>query len=214
MRKILWKIKSLLFPFKGSQQYWEERYAAGGNSGAGSTNKFARFKAEVINPFVAEHNIQSVIEFGCGDGQQLELFRFPQYLGFDVSATAVGLCRQKFAGDTTKKFALMGEYAGETADLSLSLDVIYHLVEDEVFETYMKTLFSSARKFVIIYSSNFNEGEKFHLGAHVRHRKFTDWVETHYPDWKLLQHIPNKYRTGGSLNLGSYADFFIYQKVV
>jgi len=29
----------------------------------------------------------------------------------------------------------MSQYRGERADLALSLDVIYHLVEDRVFET-------------------------------------------------------------------------------
>ena len=37
-------------------------------------------------------------------------------------------------------------------DLSLSLDVIYHLVEDRVFDLHMKTLFYSS-KYVIIFST-------------------------------------------------------------
>jgi SAM-dependent methyltransferase len=211
MKRIFWKIKSILLPFKGSQKYWEERYAVGWNSGMGSYNKFAQFKAEVINQFVIDHNVESVIEFGCGDGQQLALFRFRKYLGFDVSPTAIQLCRKKFNNDETKKFSLTEEYAGETADLSLSLDVIYHLVEDETFNKYMKTLFSASNHFVIIYSSNVNEGEKFHLGSHIRHRKFMDWVDTYLPEWKLIQYIPNRYPKRWILR-GSHADFFIYQK--
>jgi hypothetical protein len=39
-------------------------------------------------------------------------------------------------------------------DLELSLDVIYHLVEDEVFDAYMRSLFAHAGRFVVIYSSN------------------------------------------------------------
>lgn len=48
----------------------------------------------------------------------------------------------------------MDAYANETADLTLSLDVIYHLIEDNVFFTYMDRLFDSSTKFVIIYSLN------------------------------------------------------------
>lgn len=51
------------------------------------------------------------------------------------------------------------------ADLSLSLDVIYHLVEDEVFETYINTLFKSARRYVIIYSSNSDDNEECNAEA-------------------------------------------------
>jgi hypothetical protein len=32
--------------FSGSKAYWENRYADGGNSGAGSYNRLADFKAE------------------------------------------------------------------------------------------------------------------------------------------------------------------------
>ena len=58
--------------FTASDDYWEERYSKGKNSGAGSYNELARFKAEVLNGFVQKQNIRSVIEFGCGDGNQLQ----------------------------------------------------------------------------------------------------------------------------------------------
>ena len=54
--------------------YWENRYKNNGNSGAGSYGRLAEFKADVINNFIAENKITSVIEFGCGDGNQLSLF--------------------------------------------------------------------------------------------------------------------------------------------
>src|SRR5205085_12336730 len=97
-------------PFPGSKNYWEGRYSAGGNSGVGSYGKFAEFKAAVINQFVAQHALRSVIEFGCGDGNQLMLARYPTYLGFDVSETAVATCRKLFAGDANKQFCLVADY--------------------------------------------------------------------------------------------------------
>ena len=59
--------------FEGSARYWDDRYARGGSSGDGSAGKFAAFKAEVLNGFVERHGVQSVIEFGSGDGGQLSL---------------------------------------------------------------------------------------------------------------------------------------------
>lgn len=152
---IMRSIHSKLFahdvePFAGSAQYWERRYVRGGDSGSGSYGKLAKFKADVLNQFVARHNVQNVIEFGCGDGNQLQLAHYSQYLGFDISPTAVARCRERFRNDPHKSFRLMSEYAGEQGDLSLSLDVIYHLVEDEVFEDYMRTLFAASRRYVII----------------------------------------------------------------
>ena len=142
------------YKFPGSESYWDRRYSSGGNSGAGSYGKFSALKARTLNAFVEENGVSSVIEYGCGDGNQLRTAEYPQYLGFDVSPVAIAMCRKIFAQDATKSFRLMSEYAGETARLALSLDVIYHLVEDEVFESYMHRLFASATRYVIIYSSD------------------------------------------------------------
>lgn len=195
-----------------SGKYWEERYVTGGNSGAGSYNRLAEFKAEVLNDFVETHSVQSVIEFGCGDGNQLSLAKYPKYLGFDVSETAISICRRKFSDDTTKKFSLMSAYNGEKAELAMSLDVIYHLIEDTVFEEYMKTLFAASTKIVIVYASN-KIGKQW--TKHVKHRKFTDWVEANEKNWKLLQYIPNKYPASdnGSDPNTSFADFYVFARV-
>ena len=198
-------------PFDNSANYWEKRYAAGGNSGVGSYDKFAKFKAEVLNKFVREHGVRAVVEFGCGDGNQLTLARYPKYTGFDVSATAVAMCRKRFASDSAKTFRTVDEYKGETADLAISLDVIFHLVEDAVFENYMRTLFNASSRYVIIYSSNTDDNEGF-AGSHVWHRKFTEWVNKNLQQWKLAQHIPNRYPYRGDYTQGSFADFFIYEK--
>lgn len=62
-------------------------------------------------------------------------------LGFEVSPEAVAQCQSIFAGDKNKSFRLMVEYANEAAHLTVSLDVIYHLIEDAIFSTYMGRLF-------------------------------------------------------------------------
>jgi hypothetical protein len=158
--------------FLTSDQYWEERYRLGGNSGAGSYNRLARFKSEVLNDFVYRTQIHSVIEFGCGDGAQLELAECPLYLGVDLRITAIDMCRRRFRDDPSKNFFTIDSLPSDaTADLALSLDVIYHLVEDPVFDAYMSQLFKTARHFVGVYSSN---EDRILPEKHVRHRKFTE----------------------------------------
>ena len=44
-----------------SKDYWEKRYAEGGNSGYGSYNNLAKFKAEVINNFIIKNKIYNRI---------------------------------------------------------------------------------------------------------------------------------------------------------
>ncbi len=200
--------------FTSSADYWERRYAAGYTSGAGSYGKFAEFKAGMLNDFVAEKEVRSVIEFGCGDGRQLGLARYPDYTGLDVSEAAVRACREMFAGDPAKRFHLYdperfpGEAGEFRAELSLSLDVIYHLVEDGVFETHMKHLFGSAERFVIIYSSDHDEWPK----RHVRHRRFSAHAAAHFPGWALAGRVPNPYPAETEGKEGACSDFYIYER--
>lgn len=196
--------------FISSFSYWINRYAKGGNSGAGSYNHLAAFKAEVINSFVKNNNVNSVIEFGAGDGNQLCFADYPQYTGVDISPTAVELCQTLFHNDPTKKFMLLSDYKETRCELALSLDVIFHLVEDEVFSDYMHRLFRAATRFVIIYSSNTSENSQ--PGApHVRHREFTHWVNNNASDWRLLQRIANPYPYNGDYKTTSFSDFYLYQ---
>jgi SAM-dependent methyltransferase len=118
--------------FPGSKRYWEDRYGSGGSSGVGSYGKFAEFKASVLNEFLERNKPDSIIEFGCGDGNQLSLLQFQgRYLGFDISESALSICRHRFRTDTSKSFRNLQEYADEVGDLALSLDVIFHLVEED-----------------------------------------------------------------------------------
>lgn len=210
-RRITRAIRTFIRPFRSSYYYWDDRYAGGDTSGHGSEGELAIFKSEIINNFVANHNIRSVIEFGCGDGTQLELLEFPFYTGFDVSKTAIEICRKKFPHDHSKKFHLVDEHAGDKADMTISLDVILHLVEDQVFHEYMERLFSSAHYYVAIYSGNFDDKRLFR-GPHVKHRKFTCWINQHAPQWRLIEHVPNKY-PHSSTRKGSYSEFFFYSRI-
>jgi len=207
IRKNLHKYRT----FRSSEDFWVRRYRYGGNSGAGSYDRLAAFKAEVINGFVTEHAINSVIEYGCGDGNQLLLANYPRYTGFDVSPDAIAHCRKLFAGDPARQFHMMDEYRGERAELTLSLDVIYHLVEDVVFEAYMQRLFDSATRYVIIYSSNHDEAAD-PRAPHVRHRNFTRRVDALQQGWLLERHIPNRYPFNPQDRYTSFADFYIYRR--
>ena len=190
--------------------YWENRYSAGGNSGVGSYNDFANFKASVLNEVISEREIRSVIEFGCGDGNQASLIDCECYTGYDLSPTAIAVCRKRFKGNCSRSFHLLSEYNGQTADMTISLDVVYHLVDDDIFSSHLQTLFGAAKSVVVIYSSNTNENPEKKSVPHVKHRRFTDWVERNIPNWTLHQVIPNKYPYQGDVRTGSFCDFYIY----
>jgi len=195
--------------FTGSVGYWESNYSRGGTSGDGSYGELARGKAAFLNAFVRDRSIRSVVEFGCGDGNQLSLAEYPRYAGLDVSPRAIALCKQRFARDSAKSFfcydteCFVDQGGWFSADLALSLDVVYHLIEDTVFETYMRHLFAASNRYAVIYSTNaIIPG----TAPHVRHRHFTPWVEAECPAWRLVDVTPGP-------NMGpACADFFVYER--
>lgn len=201
--------------FRGSAAYWEQRYASRGNSGTGSYDKLATFKARIINSFIKTHTVESVIEFGCGDGNQLSLGVYPKYIGLDVAKTSIRLCADGFRNDPNKSFFLYDSTAFVDplrvfqSDLAISLDVIYHIIEEDIFSSYMSHLFRAANKFVIIYSTNYDSKQTFH----VKHRNFTKWIDKNVQSWQLIETIKNEYPPKSDDEYTSAADFFIYQRI-
>ncbi len=179
----------LLPAFTTSRGYWERRYRLGGTSGAGSYGEEAAFKAEVVNRFVRDNAVHSIVEFGCGDGNQLTLAAYPLYLGLDVSKKAIQLCRDRFRDDPSKSFLWYDpEHTVNIAnfvegDLTLSLDVVFHLVEDRVYKRYLDDLFATSRRFVMVYSTDRVENSRM---PHVRHRAVSTDAPRWFPEFRRL----------------------------
>lgn len=214
MKSVFSTIKGLLSSLQqfSSHDYWVRRYENSGTSGPGSYGPLAEFKAGVLNSFVHQHSIASVIEFGCGDGSQLSLANYPAYIGYDISQAAIDLCRTRFADDPSKQFFLLDEYDGRRASLSISLDVVFHLTEAAAFESYMHRLFDSSSRYVVIYSSN-RDDQPEPRAPHVLHRKFTSWVNRHLNGhWRLFEMVANPYPYNGDYQNTSFSDFYMYEK--
>ena len=78
-----------------------------------------------------------------------------------------------------------------------------------MFEQYMTRLFTSSKKYVCIYSSNYNE----QTAMHVKHRKFTDWIEQNLSNkWALERVINNIYPySEDNPDNTSVSDFYFYK---
>src|SRR5262249_1245349 len=148
--------------------------------------------------------------FGCGDGAQLSLAKYPEYVGVDVSPGAIQRCSSLFANDHSKRFFLVGALPEDLGafDVALSLDVIYHLVEDKVFEEYMRRLFNFSRRHVVIYASNYDARTR---ALHVRHRKFTAWIDNKAPEWLPTGFVANRFPADQSQSEEtSFANFHFF----
>jgi SAM-dependent methyltransferase len=186
-----------------SADYWDARYSRGGTSGAGSQGRLVAHKAAVINSIVALNGIAHVADFGCGDGTLLGMLEVPAYTGLDASPHALRHCATRFPQH--RFLPLCEARQAGPADLCLSVDVIFHLVEDGVFADHLAALFGAASGLVLIYASN--------TDPHVRHRRFTSTIAATFPDWRLCAHLPNPYPYDPAQpQATSFADFFVYAR--
>lgn len=195
--------------FRGSASYLERRYADGGTSGAGSYRASAEVKAAFLNDFVRALGVGSVVEFGCGDGNQLSLADYPAYIGLDVSRSAIALCQRRFAADPTKSFFL---YDGAcftdrgglfTADLALSRPPL----SPDRGRGLRDLPDAPVRRRREVCDRLCDQRGKAGTAPHVRHRRFTPWVEVHRRNWHLLK------VTQGPRSGPDCPDFFTYERV-
>jgi SAM-dependent methyltransferase len=186
-----------------SNEYWESRYKSGGNSGAGSYGEYAEHKANVINNYITKYNIKTISDFGCGDGNQISLLKgYVNYNGYDVSKYVVEKCKQRFIGTSMLFYDDILKLP--EAELCLSLDVLYHIVDESDYIFYLDLLFSKSKRYALIYSSNhdWNKNEP----DYIFHRKFTDWVDKHYQDFILIEEVGNTLKTA--------AQFYLYERII
>lgn len=180
--------------------YWERRYAQGGDSGRGSRGEIAQVKADEVNRLIERERVASVIDWGCGDGVVLKMID-PQvpYLGIDASRTIIARMTVSQWRHPDRRFILASNYTGERADLALSMDVLQHFQNDADYHLYLHRLLASAHRLVLIYSTDYDAPP---TGHHMRRRHFTPDVADRFPDWTLTEQAENPGEPG----------FYLYQR--
>ena len=167
-----------------SKQYWIDRYKNGGFSGAGSRGDEANHKADLVNYWITMLNIKTIQDYGVGDAYQVSLLTgYSFYTGYDISQECVDKC-SLLPNSGIMYFTTDINEIDNDADLALSLDVIFHLVEDDVYHQYLKMLFENKHKYVIIYgySKDDNQG----MAVHMKMRDFLKDIAELYKDFELI----------------------------
>lgn len=164
-----------------NEAYWEKRYADGRDSGAGSKGQVAARKAAFVSELLSDPALDSVIDWGVGDGVvlgQMDLHG-AEYTGIDVSETVLARARTLFPQHL---FLHLNDYDGLMRDVGLSLDVLFHFPDEREYLHYLVLLFGTARSVVCIHSSDDASGLR---AKHVRRRKFTADAAKLFPHWEL-----------------------------
>lgn len=194
MKKIINLIKNLFYLrnclINGQKfdtaKYWENCYA----SGAGSEGERYKIKRDYINSIIEKYNINSVVDFGCGDGRQIKELNIKKYYGIDVSKTAVEKCQLLYKDRKGWEFEILNRAVIPQSDLAMSIDTIYHLIEENECRKHLDNLFSCAN-YVLIYG-NYTERDNPRPAKHMLFRENIDYLAKNYPNWILLEKYPIK----------------------
>jgi 2-polyprenyl-3-methyl-5-hydroxy-6-metoxy-1,4-benzoquinol methylase len=193
-----------------ANEYWEKRYVAGGNSGKGSYNEPHLFKTAVVNEFIEDNDIKTILDMGCGDGHFASSIKVKRYIAYDVSPSIIDINKIKYKDKKNISFTNDLLQVNEIIDCTISIDVIYHVTNTAEYKKYLANLFNMSNKYCIIYSSNVNQDEefiqKYHPTSHVFHRQFTKDID--FSKWKYFDYLKEKNKTTDLLG-----SFFFFKRI-
>ena len=103
-----------------------------GGSGPGSKERTTREYRACIERIICENDTKTILDYGCGDGVLASLTDFGNrdYIGVDVSETAVNLARRNNAGRPNMQFFHIEDPFSapwKAYDMVLIKDVFQHL---------------------------------------------------------------------------------------
>jgi SAM-dependent methyltransferase len=164
--------------------YWQERYLAGKGSGPSSRGDIAAAKTDRINRLL-DGTTRTVVDWGVGDGTVAAGIYADRYLGVDITQAALDLAREACGPRPGWSWLLIDPHTPPPltvhADLALSLDVLFHLTDDQAYQTYLRLLFGSAPT-ALIRASNYEAPRD----DHMRRRRWSvdipaGWTVTERP---------------------------------
>lgn len=147
-----------------TKNYWNARYASGGNSGYGSYGEQMEKKLSWLVPL----KFNSITDIGCGDfnfGKELIIRHPAKYCGYDISEAVVARNSSIYpysfkVYDKNKDF--------EVSELTLCLDVLFHIYEDEEYEALLNILKTLPTKYLALTAYEYDRPSD----NHVKYRKF------------------------------------------
>jgi SAM-dependent methyltransferase len=93
-----------------------------------------RGRRRVLERVIADLRLPArarILDAGCGSGRNMvELARHGTVTGMELSNTSVALARERAAGEVIEGSVLEMDFAPDSFDLAVSLDVIEHLDDD------------------------------------------------------------------------------------
>jgi SAM-dependent methyltransferase len=147
---------------------WATDAAGKGTSGSGSTLEITREYRAYIEDFIKKHEVNSVIDAGCGDWSYSSVIDWgdASYLGIDIASDVIVPVRKKY--ETGKVKFQVGDITEElpAADLLISKDVLQHLSNDLIHKFIKNNLRKGKYKWVILTNDRSSDNQDIPVGAY------------------------------------------------
>lgn len=134
--------------------YWNKRYSAGLNSGQGSIGELRKFKWDTILSKTTIKN-KSVLDYGCGDLSFWKDHIHPEvkkYTGYDISEFIILNHKQKWLDIHPRVSFTHNIVDVPKHDLVFCFDVLFHIIDENLFNYTLKNLISRAKDLLFIYT--------------------------------------------------------------
>jgi len=131
-----------------NEKFWNSRYHNNPElgSGPGSRGEISFLKKKIINDLISSSEIESVLDYGCGDLFCVNPMATQTYIGVDISDVVLKMNRDKFPQRT---FIRPEELTQRKFDLVICQDVLIHQDTEEKFFNLFNQCLESASKFFI-----------------------------------------------------------------
>lgn len=134
---------------------WDEHYKSGGKSGDPSDYMKSReWKHALIAKYCDIKN-NSIIDVGCGDLQFWQGRKPAKYIGIDISQTIIDAHTEKYP-DRQFICASSDESLDISADMVMCFDMLWHIIDDDVYIETLKNIRRYSKKYIMIYTWNSN----------------------------------------------------------
>jgi len=171
------------------KDYWDQRYAEGGDSGWCSVGKLREWRHKIVSKNTSLKN-KSILDVGCGDLRFWQGFKHQDYTGLDISSVIItknfnNRPEWKFLCVDASKVELTRKY-----DVVFCFEMLFHIMSEEAFIGILKNLnrWTGEMLFISCWSKRPDPFVHEHYQAHYQLEDYLQYL----PDLQLKNRYTNK----------------------
>jgi len=153
---------------------------------------------------INKYDLKSISDVGCGECTLLPYLQgIRKYYGYDISPAVLSKVSKNAQDGFSKEFILLTNNTKiVSSDLVLSLEVIFHQVNDDEYLDYMRKLVNSNGEYLLILTMNEGILKTNHIkNRHIKYRDISKFMDS--TNYSLVEKFPFTERT---------STYYLYKK--